>query len=444
MSDPILKSNKAQPEVTSSEDAIFDDIRPCRDDEAQHELEVIANDEALVNGIVKLRFPKLHKYFGPLFRFKVRSFIRSTLKNVHTIEDFQQLVAKAVVKMMDSTTDGVEFKGFENLDPNKAYLFISNHRDISLDPAFIDFALHSHHLATVRIAIGDNLRKIPAATALMRLNKSFIVKRGEMSPREKLRELQHLSQYMGLSLQENHSLWIAQREGRAKDGYDRTEDAVLKMIFLHGRGQGLDFATYMSSLNIVPVAITYEYDPNDLDKAHELHEKALHGSYKKGELEDIKSIVKGIKGYKGRVCVEAGEPITSGFSNPSELAALIDNFIFTHYALYPSMLISAQKLGMAPEHVLDNIKSEEIIKFMDRIHSYPEELQERIMRMYAAPYDNYQKAMAAAAASAATAADADATGAASSPEAGAANSPEAGAASDTAGAAGAEDPSSQK
>ena len=112
MSDPILKSNKAQPEVTSSEDAIFDDIRPCRDDEAQHELEVIANDEALVNGIVKLRFPKLHKYFGPLFRFNVRSFIRSTLKNVPTIADFQPLVAKAVVKLMDSTTDGVEFQGF--------------------------------------------------------------------------------------------------------------------------------------------------------------------------------------------------------------------------------------------------------------------------------------------------------------------------------------------
>ena len=422
MSDPILKSNKAQPEVTSSEDAIFDDIRPCRDDEAQHELEVIANDEALVNGIVKLRFPKLHKYFGPLFRFKVRSFIRSTLKNVHTIEDFQQLVAKAVIKMMDSTTDGVEFKGFENLDPNKAYLFISNHRDISLDPAFIDFALHSHHLATVRIAIGDNLRKIPAATALMRLNKSFIVKRGEMSPREKLRELQHLSHYMGLSLQENHSLWIAQREGRAKDGYDRTEEAVLKMIFLHGRAQGQDFATYMSSLNIVPVAITYEYDPNDLDKAHELHEKALHGTYKKGELEDIKSIVKGIKGY-------------------NELAALIDNFIFTHYALYPSVLISAQKLGMAPEHVLDNVKSEEIIKFMDRIHSYPEELQERIMRMYAAPYDNYQKAMAAAAASAATVADTNATADADATRV--ANSSEAGAASDAAGA-GAEESAAQK
>ena len=293
----------------------------------------------------------------------------------------------------------------------------------------------------MRIAIGDNLRKIPAATALMRLNKSFIVKRGEMSPREKLRELQHLSHYMGLSLQENHSLWIAQREGRAKDGYDRTEEAVLKMIFLHGRAQGQDFATYMSSLNIVPVAITYEYDPNDLDKAHELHEKALHGTYKKGELEDIKSIVKGIKGYKGRVRVEAGEPITSGFSNPSELAALIDNFIFTHYALYPSVLISAQKLGMAPEHVLDNVKSEEIIKFMDRIHSYPEELQERIMRMYAAPYDNYQKAMAAAAASAATVADTNATADADATRV--ANSSEAGAASDAAGA-GAEESAAQK
>lgn len=412
MSAQILKSNKDKATVTSSEDAIFDDIRPCRDDEAQHELEVIANDETLVNGIVKLRFPTLHKFLGPLFRFKVRSFIRSTLKNVHTIEDFQQLVASAMRNMMATTTDGVELKGFDTLDPHKAYLFISNHRDISLDPAFIDYALHSHNLATVRIAIGDNLRKIPAATALMRLNKSFIVKRAAMSPREKLRELQHLSMYMGLSLQEGHSLWIAQREGRAKDGYDSTEEAVLKMIYLYGRSKGEDFAQYMSSLNIVPVSITYEYDPNDLEKARELHEKELHGSYQKGELEDIKSIVKGIKGYKGRISVVAGTPITSGFSSPDELAALIDNFIYSHYEMYPSVLISAQKTGVAPEHVLDNVKSEEILKFMERINAYPSELQERILRMYAAPYVNAQRAASASApAGAAAEAAAEASGA---------------------------------
>ena len=393
MTEQILKGDKAKAEVTSSEDAIFDDIRPCRDDEAPQELAIIANDEVLVNGIVKLRYPKLHKYFGPLFRYKVRSFIHNTLKNVHNINDFQQLVAQAVTKMIATTTDGVEFKGFETLDPKKGYLFISNHRDISLDPAFIDFALHQHNFDTVRIAIGDNLRKIPAATALMRLNKSFIVKRSVVSPREKLKELQHLSQYMGLSLKEKHSIWIAQREGRAKDGYDSTEEAVLKMIYLYGRSQGQDFATYMQSLNIVPVSITYEYDPNDLDKARELHEKAVNGTYKKAEFEDIRSIVKGIKGYKGRISVVAGEPITSGFNTPAELATLIDKFIYSNYALYPSMLVSAQKLEMAPEHALDGIPSEEILKFMDRINSYPPELQMRVMKMYAAPYENYQKAM---------------------------------------------------
>lgn len=393
MSAQILNSNKEQNTVTSSEDAIFDDIRPCRDDEAQHELSVIANDEKLVNGIVKLRFPRLHKYFGPLFRFKVRSFIRSTLKNVHTIEDFQHLVASAMDKMINTTTDGVDFQGFEHLDPNKAYLFISNHRDISLDPAFIDYALHSHNLATVRIAIGYNLRKIPAATSLMRLNKSFVVKRAVMSPREKLRELQHLSMYMGLSLKENHSLWIAQREGRAKDGNDSTEEAVLKMIHLYGRSQGQDFATYMSSLNIVPVSITYEYDPNDISKAHELHEKALNGTYQKGEDEDIKSIVKGIKGYKGRVSVIAGEPITSGFTSASELAALIDQFIYTHYQPYPSMMVAAYQLKFVEESALQGIHNEEIVKFMNHISDCPEELQKQILSMYAAPYVNYHRAM---------------------------------------------------
>lgn len=392
MSKQILKSNKDQAEVTSSEDAIFDDIRPCRDDEAQEQLQIIANDESLVNGIVKLRYPILHKYLGPLIRYKVRSFIKSTVNNVHSIQDFQQLVAKAVVNMMNTTTDGVEFKGFDGFDPKKGYLFISNHRDISLDPTFVDFALHSNSFETVRIAMGDNLLKMPAANALMRLNKSFIVKRSINSMREKLKEINHLSQYIGLSMQEQHSIWIAQREGRAKDGYDRTEEAVLKMIYMYGRSKGLSFAEYMSSLNIVPVSITYEFDPNDLQKAHELHERALHdGKYQKSEFEDIKSIVKGIKGYKGRVCVIAGEPITSGFSTPTELAALIDKFIYSNYAFYPSVLIAAHKLGIAPNSAMENVKSEEIIKFMDRINAYPQELQERILQMYAAPYVSNQR-----------------------------------------------------
>ena len=392
MSDTVLKDKTP---VMSSEDAIFDDIRPCRDDEAPQELAKIAQDESLITGIVRLRFPTLSKWLRPVLRFFVRRYIHKQLAQIKTIQDFQMQVAKAMERMIANTTDGLTYRGFDNLDPNKSYLFISNHRDISLDPAFIDFALHTKSHRTLRIAIGDNLLRMPAATALMRLNKSFIVKRAVASPRERLKEVTHLSQYMGLSLQEGHCIWIAQREGRAKNGDDRTEESVLKMIYMYGRSQKEDFASYMSKLNIVPVSINYEFDPNDFEKAHELDEKARNnGVYHKGEFEDIKSIVKGIKGYKGHVTIVAGQPITEGFSTPEELAQLIDDFIYQHYELFPSVLIAAHELGLATADEVVDITAEEKQKFLERVHAYPQQLQERVLKMYAYPYINQKASLA--------------------------------------------------
>lgn len=382
-------------EVTSSDDAVFDDIRPCRDDEVDHELAVICQDESLVKGLLKIRYPILHRWFGIFLRPLIRSHVKRLVSNVHSIADFQQMVADFVKQMMETTTDGVTFKGFDKLDPHQGYLFISNHRDISLDPAFIDYALHGVGFNTVRIAIGNNLIKMPAATALMRLNKSFLVKRDISSLRQKFKELNHLSQYIGLSLQEKHSIWIAQREGRAKDGFDGTEAAVLKMLGMYGRQCKQDFVTYMTKLKIVPVSITYEYDPGDLHKAKELQERAENdGKYQKGEFEDIQSIVEGIKGYKGRVSIVAGEPISGNFNDVDELAYLIDSFIYSNYALYPSMLLAAERLEYTSadkEPLLGQISEEERVKFFNRIESYPTNLQVRVLNMYAAPYLNYLK-----------------------------------------------------
>lgn len=364
MSERVLDINA---EVASSEDAIFDDIRPCRDDEAHQELAIIQNDESLVRGIVRLRYPKLHKWLGPLLRYKVRGYIKEAVQKIHSIQEFQLQVADYMTRMMNSTTDGVEFVGFDKLDPNKGYLFISNHRDISLDPALIDFAYHDKTTKTVRIAIGDNLLKMPAATALMRLNKSFIVKRSVTSPRERLKEVNHLSQYIGLSLKEGHSIWIAQREGRAKDGNDCTEEAVLKMLHMYGRKLGEDFGQYMSKLNVVPISITYEYDPGDVAKANELEIRAKNGGkYQKSEFEDIKSIIKGIKDYKGRVSIVAGQPINSGFETPAQLAALIDKFIYENYAMYPSVMLSAKELGLVDEDAVKDISAADKSKFYER------------------------------------------------------------------------------
>ena len=367
----------------TSNDPIFDDIRPCRDDEVQAELQKIISDDLVINSILKFRYPVVYKKLSFLLKPFVKAYLRQKITKIKSIRDFQNIVASFVDKVVKTTTDGVELVGFDMLEKNKGYLFISNHRDISLDPAFIDLALIASGGDTVRIAIGDNLLRLPAATSLMRLNRSFIVRRSVEAPREKLKALTHLSSYIGLSVEENTSVWIAQREGRAKDGNDKTEDAVLKMLSLYGRQKKQNFKEYMSSLNIVPVSITYEYDPNDLAKANELYEKEKNGEYHKDKFEDIDTITRGIRGNKGHIKLVAGSPINDGFETAEELAAIINKFVWNNYQMYPTTLISAG--------VTQNVSSEDLQKFNDRINSYPEHLRERVKAMYAAPYFNKDK-----------------------------------------------------
>lgn len=375
------KEELAKKEVLTSDDASFDDIRPCRDDEVSAELKKIVSDKTVINSILRFRYPILSKHLSFILTPLVRSYLKKSVVGIHTVKDFQKRVSDFMDHVIATTTDGVEYVGFDKFDKNQGYLFISNHRDISLDPAFIDKALYANNLDTVRIAIGDNLLRMPAATSLMRLNKSFIVKRSISSPREKLKALMQLSSYIGLSVKEGHSVWIAQREGRAKDGDDRTEDAVLKMIGLYGRQLKQDFGEYMSSLNIVPVSITYEYDPNDVAKARELAERQKNnGEYRKEEFEDIDTITLGIRGYKGRVKLVAGDPIRAGFSDAAQLAAIIDNFVWKNYAMFPSALISAG--------ITEGLAEEEVEKYKQHIAKAPAELRERIESMYSRPYVN--------------------------------------------------------
>ncbi|MDY6322294.1 MAG: 1-acyl-sn-glycerol-3-phosphate acyltransferase [Succinivibrio sp.] len=369
--------------LQSSDDPAFDDIGPCRDRDVQEQLQCIISDRTVISSILRFRYPLLSKsrlcslILGPL----VKRLLMRKEASVRTIAQFQQQVADFMEHVISATTDGVTYEGFDELEKGKGYLFISNHRDISLDPAFIDMALFTHGLDTVRIAIGDNLLRIPAATSLMRLNKSFIVRRSLSSPREKLKAFTHLSEYIGLSVAEGHSVWIAQREGRAKDGNDRTEDAVLKMIGLNGRTRRQSFGDYMKGLNIVPVAISYEYDPNDEAKARELCERAAHGGeYHKEEFEDIETITRGIRGEKGRICVRAGEVISGGFETPEELAAIIDTFIWSNYEIFPPSKIAAGED--------EGVSDAERARFESRLSSCPEELREQVRSMYAAPLKN--------------------------------------------------------
>jgi len=214
-----------------------------------------------------------------------------------------------------------------------------------MDPAFTNYALHRQGRDTVRIAIGDNLLTKPWVSDLMRLNKSFIVKRSVSGPRELLAASKTLSQFIQHSLHEDRSpIWIAQREGRAKDGVDRTEPVIIKMLGMSRDKQTQEFGAHIQSLRIVPVAISYELDPCDALKANELYMKSAHGHYQKGEQEDVASIARGIAGDKGRVHVSFGTPLSGDFDTPDQVAAEVDRQIIGAYCLHPTNLYAYRRL----------------------------------------------------------------------------------------------------
>ena len=287
----------------------FKEIRPYHDDEVPAALERLIQDNEMLAAIAHFRFPRASRYFGWLLKPLIRAALHVRWNKVKTVRDVQMEVAHFMEQMIAGTTNGVTYSGLEQISSDKGYLFISNHRDIAMDPAFVNWGLYKCGLETVRIAIGDNLLRKPCATELMKLNKSFIVKRSAKGPREMMKAFSELSAYIADSLKTGHSIWIAQKEGRAKDGDDRTDPAILKMFYMAGKQQKLPFADYMRGLNIVPVAISYELDPGDEAKARELVERAETGGYEKSEFEDIESIVSGIVGFKGRVHVSLGKPL---------------------------------------------------------------------------------------------------------------------------------------
>lgn len=359
---------------------VFKEIRPYRDDEVAGAIQRLIHDDEFIGAIAKYRFAALSRWGGSALRSLIRHYLGWRWRRVNSIRQVQLEVAGYMEKMIASTTAGVTYSGMEQLEPGKGYLFISNHRDIALDPAFVNWGLHSHGLDTVRIAIGDNLLRKPCATELMKLNKSFIVKRSAKGPREMMKAFSELSAYLRHSIDEGHSIWIAQKEGRAKDGDDKTDPAILKMFHMEGKRQKIPFGDYIRSLNLVPVSISYEYDPGDLAKARELHAKATHGGYEKSEFEDIQSIVQGIVGQKGRVHVTFGQPVHGDFDNADDLAAAIDREIHANYHLFPSNLLAAgQTAGVDPA------AAEAFERHMTGI---PADLRERVLSMYARPVLN--------------------------------------------------------
>lgn len=314
----------------------FADIRPYNDNEFQQILERLLAEPNLVKGLAYFMRPNWRGPLRLLAQSLVRWRLQKDLTGLESIAEFQHWLAGYVEKIIHKTTTSLTISGIEQLDASKSYLWLSNHRDIALDPTLVNYALHISHKPTGRIAIGDNLLKNPIVGDFMRLNKSFIVKRSIKARREKFSALQLLSRYIRYSILEGHSVWIAQREGRAKDGIDSTDTAVLKMLSLAGRAEGETFAESLQQLNPIPVSISYEFDPCDILKARELAAIYQGKTYQKSENEDVTSIVTGLMGHKGRVHINFGKQVSSSSYQSAELLAIeIDRQIVNGYACFP-------------------------------------------------------------------------------------------------------------
>ena len=266
----------------------FDDIRCYGDDDIPSKLWPLA-ERPEIEVVIKAGFPDAD--FA-----QVKALIRSCT----TVKEFQH---KVIIYFLDllcrKCTDGVEASGIENIDDNYGHLFVTNHRDIVLDSALLNVMLAKHGKETSEIAIGNNLFAAPWIEDLVRVNKSFVVRR-DITGRQLLEASMKLSNYIHQEVEDKkHSVWMAQREGRSKDNSDNTQPSVIKMLSLGGKSK--DHMQNVRALRTIPVAISYEYDPCDFLKAAEFQLKRDNPEWKKTKADDVRSMATGMTGYKGRV-----------------------------------------------------------------------------------------------------------------------------------------------
>ena len=358
---------------------MFDDIRPYRDDEVVEVIKKLANDKELLSSVAIYTMRWLYRPLPGLARALVRYSLVRKIRNITSVEAVQNEVAKYLFKLIKKSTDGFTYSGLKELDLNKPSLFISNHRDIVLDPALVNYALFDIGAKTVEIAVGDNLLTKQWISDLMRVNKSFIVKRNEKTKRAMLTASKNLSAYIHHALTEKQQpIWIAQKEGRAKDGIDKTNSALISMLLLN-KPKTMAIKDYLNVLNIVPVSIAYQYDPCDQDKARELATIETQGKYEKSEHEDINSIAKGLMGHKGKIHLTFGTPIAGDFVDSKEIAAAIDQQIISNYKLFNSNEIAYLRLNQPKQQKGKNCPIENRLMGLD-------ETQIRwLLAMYANP-----------------------------------------------------------
>ncbi|MDX5340030.1 MAG: 1-acyl-sn-glycerol-3-phosphate acyltransferase [Cyclobacteriaceae bacterium] len=372
----------------------FDPIRPFYDAEANAALRQII-DEPMLEAMMNFAFPN-----------DTGGHWKDLMRHTHSLRDFQiNFIYPALKKVLEKSSDGLSIGGFEVLEPNTAYLFISNHRDIILDTSLLNAALFENGLVMTTSAIGDNLIKQPFLHILSRLNRNFAIRRG-LSGRALLESSILVSEFIQKSLlQENRSVWTAQKEGRTKDGNDTTHKGVLKMLTLAETSN--NSFDYFEKIKLVPVSISYEYDPTDVLKMPELLAKARDEKYIKSENEDFLNLLRGIMGTKKRIHIQVNGLLNQEIReiNLSEknlgdklsaLADLIDLKIWSGYRLWPSNYIAHDLLHGNSAHAEFYTEEEQnafVKRLTEKVDSKNEFLVQNFLAMYANPVVNQKKAL---------------------------------------------------
>lgn len=375
----------------------FEDIRPYRDHEVADVIQSLLSNDEFFEAIARFQAPRLKKVLPKLAKKKVEKALKKHLKGISSITEFQLVIAKYMQKIIDDTIDKLHETGLTDIPQETPHLFVSNHRDIVMDPALVSYLLRLSVHGTMEIAIGDNLLKKEYISDLMRLNKSFIVKRS-MQGREKLVALKILSEYIHYTIENGNNAWIAQREGRAKDGLDKTDPTIIKMLSM-GKRDGDDKLTLpkaICSLHIVPVSISYEYNPCDELIAWELHEKATNGNFAKDDRSDIISISTGLNENKGNVHIAYGTEICpSENDDATTIAHDIDKQIILNYFLHPSNYLAYRRLretdstlGPSLDDLNIKISDEKEVEFKMRYENLDSNLKPYFLQMYANPVIN--------------------------------------------------------
>lgn len=375
----------------------FDDIRPYTDKEARKKIRLMVKD------------PVFDQVLSHMFKYRSKiEMVKFQLRMVRSIKQLQGTFIYDLLRMIvNKTSKGLTCSGIENLDKKKPYLFISNHRDIVLDAALLNFLMFEKGMNTTQIAIGNNLLLYKWIEHAVKLNRSFIIKRN-LPPRELLEASKKVSQFIRNSIvEENLSVWIAQREGRTKDGSDKTQVSMLKMLNMSNKK---DISEGFRELNIVPVSISYEIEPCGLAKIKELIKKEHYGQ-KKTSKDDLKSMSMGMFNPKGRMRFSFGKPIEIDLQNEEakskeqqnkvsqNIADKIDQQIWANYKLWPNNYIAYDML-MQEHRFKDKYTNTEDRRFKMMIEQamihidFPiTDLQERFLKLYANPVINKLKVM---------------------------------------------------